>query len=178
MASTELSDRGAEQIGGDSMLWYAQAAWRSRWFCLAAVLCGAVWGLQSASRQPRLQTICLFRSVNPVISYLHRNYWDSVGRAKLAQLKVMAEAEGNGARISVRAEPDQWMQRLEIRHYVPGEGQRLAEKFRHRLEEIAGHQPPGDGKAEVDRLSPEREQLTRTLEAQPRPAATAVACPR
>ena len=163
MEIRELSDNGAEQIDGDSMLWHARAIWRSRWFFLAAVLCGAVWGLQSAARQPQRQTVCLFRSVNPVISHLHRVYWDSVARATLAQIKVMAEAEGQSVRISVRAEADPWIQRLEIRHHGPGDGQRLAEKFRSRLNEIAGRQHPDGAEADEGDLLPQRVRLTSTL---------------
>ena len=152
-----------DAIGGDTMLWYARAIWRSRLFFCTSVLAGVVWGVVSAMLFPRFQTVCLFTELNPVISHRHRDYWETIGRATTVQLKMLAEGEGPEWMISVRPETDPWMQRIEIRHDEKGEGLRLAERLHARLREQNEANLRNSGLTVSGGLLSERERLSESL---------------
>jgi len=76
---TDLTER-VDNAAGDSLLWYARALYRSRWFCLLLLLCGVGWALWSALQQPLFRTVAILKVVNPLVGYHHRNYWEPQGR--------------------------------------------------------------------------------------------------
>ena len=63
VAALELDQpAAAEQIAGDSLLWYARAVYRCRWFCLLLLLSGAGNGLWLGLQQPLFRTIEIGRA--------------------------------------------------------------------------------------------------------------------
>lgn len=122
-----------EEVAGDNLLWYARAAYRSRWFCLLMLLSGAGWGLLSSVRQSPFRTVAILRVVNPLIGYHHRSYWEPHGRIAQSQVRLAAESMLAKGPFSLKAELDSWVMRLEFSNEDAGGGRQIVQDLLKQL---------------------------------------------
>jgi|GEM_PF-2506816 len=122
-----------DEARGDSLLWYARAVYRSRWFCLLLLLCGVGWALWSALQQPLFRTVAILKVVNPLVGYHHRNYWEPQGRIAQSQVRMAAESCLPRGTFNLKAELDPWVMRLEVQHSQPGSGRQIVQEVLDRV---------------------------------------------
>ena len=143
VAALELDQpAAAEQIAGDSLLWYARAVYRCRWFCLLLLLSGAGNGLWLGLQQPLLRTIAVLRVANPLVGYHHRSYWEPQGRIAQSQVRMAAESFLSRGTFNLKAESDPWMMRLEVQHQQAGSGQQSVQDVLGKLSDIGTRAAP------------------------------------
>ena len=113
----------------DSLLQLARNLWRARWFAVLLGVIAAIFSGVYSSRQPRYLTTGLLRLTSPFVTYGHRNFWEIVGRTRLAQFRTIAPVSGDGWITTARLEPDPWLVRVEIRHAQSLVGEKLLQEW-------------------------------------------------